>query len=193
MKWKWKDVEMPSAIAALPRTEIGMPIPWISGWDSDDKDHPVREHNGQLVTRCDCRIGVGVPNLGGLCPERQRAGMLEMLCDACGEPGSEGIFLGSAACQIFREPALHLACAVYSVKVCPGIRAKADTFGVHFATEYTMLDEVVTGLDEAGELAFTRVPHGAMPFLPTMMIYAKPKVERVLSVDQFLRKYGDVT
>lgn len=151
----WRDVPMPTAVAKLPRDKRGFPVPWVSEWHPDDArigylrwGHP----NGVTVETafadCECEIGVGEPNLGALCTKRQIKGMLERLCDVCGEfiPAGPvyfigGAFIGMDGATGFRECGLHYECALYSARVCPGITTKGDKPSIHVANAYALQPE----------------------------------------------------
>lgn len=137
---------MPPAVAALPRDKRGFPVPWVSEWNGNTCIGLLSApHLGVVATPfvgCDCVIGVGEPDLGTLCQHRQIRGMVERLCDVCGEfiPPGPLYFLGgdvgiTDAGQLvsigitetgFRECALHHDCALYSAQVCPALTTKGD-------------------------------------------------------------------
>lgn len=132
----WKDVPVPGRLAHRPRDHRGFIVPWVSCWSSGDlavEERVFAVGDGFLQTpigACDHIDGQGEPDLGKLCTERQTTGMLQRLCDACGgfiEPGPI-YFIGDntstrngQAMAVFRELGLHRECALYSLRVCPGL------------------------------------------------------------------------
>lgn len=153
---KWKDVPMPPAVRNLPRDKRGFPVPWVSEWEPGEASVELLrwEHPGIHIqmpyAHCSDEIGVGEPNLGALCPKRQIKGMLERLCDVCGEfiPAGPIYFLGAGfigddGTTGFRECGLHYECALYSAQVCPGLITKGDEPIVHEALAYHLQPEVM--------------------------------------------------
>lgn len=146
----WKQVPMPDRIAQLPRDKRGFPVPWVSCWTSGE--HGV----GELTVTtgifgvslagavCDHIAGEGLPDLANLCSGNQIKGMTERRCDVCGDVIDEGPlhFVGSVDNTSFREPPLHLECAVYSLQVCPGI-STAPGVGVVVTGSYEMHPEMM--------------------------------------------------
>jgi hypothetical protein len=129
----WRDVPMPGRIEILPRDKRGFPVPWVSDWSDKDFVPAIGElpldDNSSIVTmilHCPCEIGEGEPDLGNLCPSRQRQGMAGHLCDACGQQiplGETIVFFGSDVNGKFRECGLHRDCAIYAAQVCPALVA----------------------------------------------------------------------
>lgn len=143
----WRQVEMPPGIARLPRDRRGFPVPWVSCWDHDGSHltpEPADIHMGAylvqvMAAECSHVAGQGEPKLAELCAANQRIGMTQRRCDACGEhiPG-EAHFIGAiTAIDRYREPPLHLECAVYSLQVCPGI-STAPGIGVRICDTYDL-------------------------------------------------------
>lgn len=146
---------MPTAVASLPTDKRGFPVPWISCWDAPENCTPpvtqklIDLPGFQAVmpsANCDHVAGRGVPDLGSLCPGNQLNGMLNRLCDVCGDfiPAGAIYFMGAydllGGPVGFRECGLHYECALYSAQVCPGlVTAKPPSFvGVFEATAYTL-------------------------------------------------------
>jgi hypothetical protein len=140
---------MPTAVTKLPRDKRGFPVPWVSEWAPGEAGvvRLIWEGPGGLVVQtpcasCACKPGVGTPDLGALCVERQIRGMLERLCDVCGEfiPAGPIYFLGGATIAKsgvgFRECGLHYECALYSAQVCPGLTTRGNKVMVYEATAY---------------------------------------------------------
>jgi hypothetical protein len=93
-------VPMPPRIAARPRTDKGIPVPYVNHVYAD-----------------------GVPDLRVLSAERVNECVDKKLCGICGQAlGSEVVFVGGeVSCQnrYFADPAMHEECARYATKVCP--------------------------------------------------------------------------
>lgn len=157
----WRDVPMPPAVAALPQDRRGFPVPWVSEWSEKREDEIATRvvsapHLGVLqVPSVDCThvIGEGVPNLGALCPRSQIDGMLDRLCDVCGEfiPPGPIYFLGGTSLAdktkgAFRELGLHYECALYSAQVCPGMVTAASRVAVFECLAYQPLPLFIYGV-----------------------------------------------
>lgn len=136
---------MPARVAALPQDRRGFPVPWVSCWSSCGKLVPAELELQEgpytlLVTAatCDHVAGEGTPQLAGLCVGNQIRGMIDRLCDVCGERiEGEAHFIGQMANEWFRECACHTECAVYSLQVCPGISTGAGV-GVQSCQDYRL-------------------------------------------------------
>lgn len=146
---------MPTSVSRLPVDKRGFPVPWISCWDSEENCAPPLTNQiidtpgflaQMMAPECDHVAGRGVPDLGSLCPARQLDGMLNRLCDVCGDfiPPGAIYFMGAydllGGAVGFRECGLHYECALYSAQVCPGlVTAKPPSFvGVFEATAYVL-------------------------------------------------------
>lgn len=96
----WRQVIMPPAIAARPRTAEGYPIPFVNLVDKS--------------TGPDLRVLDGARVL--ICLQQKR-------CAICGGLlQREKVFIGGPACvenRLFADPAMHEACARYASLVCP--------------------------------------------------------------------------
>jgi hypothetical protein len=104
------------------------------------------------LTDCDCVPGEGNPMLGNLCPNRQRRGMVDRLCDVCGggfAPRESYYFMGKHSMMMehggrggFHECPVHRDCALYAGRVCPGLVTKAMNVGVFRCSDYTLIPQV---------------------------------------------------
>lgn len=140
---------MPDRIARLARDKRGFPVPWVSCWGSGTQHGPgqMRINLGGglgvevMGATCEHVAGVGEPDLANLCSGNQIIGMTQRRCDVCGDVIDGPLhFVGAIDNAWFREPPLHLECAVYSLQVCPGISTKPGV-GVVIADSYTMQPE----------------------------------------------------
>jgi hypothetical protein len=90
---------MPDRIAALPRDERGIPVPFFVAWIDGKPLFPVID------------------------PAKQSRAIRERLCWVCGEPLARNVaFVIGPMCAINRvsaEPPSHLECAVFSATACP--------------------------------------------------------------------------
>lgn len=197
----WKDVPMPPAVAALPKDKRGYPIPWISEWERpDDSVGVVFDHEGYAVVGCGCEIGLGEPNLGKLCPRRQRRAMRHKLCDVCGSRvDAPFIFMGRRGNLCYSESALHTECAIYSVQVCVAIRTplKRANFEVVVCRSYDLMRQVWYGLAPDGDVLRKLVPMNKKILAvngspaPTGFYMAIPdRVIHKFTVEEFLKEWS---
>ena len=197
----WKDVSMPPAVSSLPRDKRGYPIPWISEWEAfDDSPGVIFDSEGYALVGCGCEIGQGEPNLGKLCPARQRRAMRNKLCDVCGGTVDPPfIFMGKRGNLCYSESALHIDCAVYSVQVCVAIRTplKRANFEIVLCDRYDLMRQVWYGLAPDGDVLRKLIPMGARMLTtngvpaPTGFYMAIPgRVIHRFTVDEFLKEWS---
>lgn len=124
----WKAVPVPVRIAELPRDlKKGFPIPYVAEWENDPTG-TLSEQGGWAIATCNCKIGEGEADLGHQCPVRQRECVENRICQVCAEkisPSEDVAFIGGPALFVFDEPGLHVECAAYALRVCPGITRRA--------------------------------------------------------------------
>ena len=129
---RWRRVEMPPQIAALPRErERGFPIPYVA--ERAGPSRFVIEDTGPvLVVEWD---EPEKPNLGLMDPLRQRQCMDTPRCQVCGEDlpkiqHAPLLFINShdyddhlraGKRSYFTEPPVCESCCTYAIQVCPGI------------------------------------------------------------------------
>ncbi|WP_346103431.1 hypothetical protein [Nonomuraea maheshkhaliensis] len=140
---------MPEAIAALPR-DRGYPVPWVSCWANGQFIVRNTPHSG-LVRRCGCTPGQGRALIGTPCADRQRRAMRQRLCGTCGRPlTSPMVFIGERDMPYSQEPALHVECAVFSLRACPHLLHHGTSVGVIIASAYGIMESRVLGFDDRG-------------------------------------------
>lgn len=117
MKHDWQDVPMPKDIAALPTDARGFPITFVSLIQSDGRPD-FTTIDGEKIMRC----------------------LTEGLCGLCGNgwPALETrnddhliAFIGgpiSCGTGSFLDPAMHVTCAEYAMKVCPHIAINTSRY-----------------------------------------------------------------
>lgn len=131
----WRDIPMPRAVATLPRTASGMPVPYVTYYESPDGEDysevTVLANTGARLLDCRCTFGQGRPKIGKQCLHRQRKAVAERRCNVCGRRMSrkaELIFMGAATTNtqqhgpgtpFSQESPTHHDCAVYSALACP--------------------------------------------------------------------------
>lgn len=151
---------MPTRVSSLPTDKRGFPVPWVSCWHNGEDQEPMRvvTVNTHLMRvenlpAADCLhvAGVGVPDLGSLCPGNQLKGMLDRLCDVCGDEIEPGpiFFLGAynvlGGAVGFRECGVHRECALYAAQVCPGLitATPRKQVSVFESTDYDLQPEFI--------------------------------------------------
>ena len=153
----------PGFLKHLPVDKRGFPVPWVSDWTgSKDPDLHGRPGFAQAdlwavgcpwptVTVLEPRgkPGTGAPMLAVLHPSRQRTCMLDRKCQVCGKRvnATEKAYLAGGAALVaegFREPPMHLRCAVFSLFACPGINRAdmvvAEAYGYELRPLSTRVD-----------------------------------------------------
>lgn len=106
MKHDWQSVEMPEAIAELPRDSRGFPITFVTLIEPDGRPD-FTTVNGEKIARC----------------------IREALCGLCGKCFYDDetnivAFIGgpmSMESGQFLDPPMHVECAEYAFQVCPHI------------------------------------------------------------------------
>lgn len=112
------NVPMPAAIAALPKTEQGYPVPFIN-----------------FVSE------KGIPDLRVTDAMKVLRAVQEKLCGICGQKlGYWVVFVGGSVSienRAFSDPAMHEECVRYAIQVCPYLAIKGfrHTPHVKLATE----------------------------------------------------------
>lgn len=194
---------MPDRIARLPRDKRGFPVPWVSCWDTEEtrlRPEKVEIDLGDYLVQvmaadCDHVAGVGTPELAQLCASNQRKGMTERRCDACGDPITGDVhFVGQIRNDWFREPPLHVECAVYSLLVCPGISIAPD-IGVQSCADYHLAPSFLLASNVEKPANFPSfadaVAHMLASKEPGVLIdaHANPNNPTVRTRDEFLALY----
>lgn len=188
MTWMTQ-VEMPPAVAGLPRVHGGIPVPYVAEWDrGDETSFPETPKDG-LVLDCRCVIGRGDVILGRVCPNRQRWCMVRWACGICGDRMDRtepAVFFGLAAATHYTEPAVHVACGLYAARVCPGILRPAarGQEGVQLAHAADLSEVRVTSPD--GETKVT-APYGKGRGMGVLTVYkATPVRGQRMLLDEFV-------
>lgn len=162
----WRAIPLPPQLEHLPKDRRGFPIPYVAEWDSSSDGCATLIHNGNVLRLdCDCTIGQGSPILGKQCPLRQRDCMSQRRCQVCSYPipaHEDCHFLGSYEGNVFWEPPLHRTCALYSLRVCPGITRQPGV-GVTVSRTYALFDKLDLDFDDPRKTAF--IPTGELPIL----------------------------
>jgi hypothetical protein len=86
----WRDVPMPERVAALPRTDGGLPVPYVAAWSGEETTRvavdPVLaralDYREPAAFSSDAPAGAR-PTLGVMDPARQRRVVVERLCQVC--------------------------------------------------------------------------------------------------------------
>lgn len=158
MSHPWRSTPMPPAVARLPRSSAGRPVPGNITWYERDDDGAI------LVTRdtklgghitCPCTPGTGTPRFGEQCPQRQRTFMAQRQCGLCTEniePTAELVFIGETNAPYYLEPPLHPLCAAYALQVCPVLHAGGQRIEVALTHSYTLAEDRITGISADGTL-----------------------------------------
>jgi hypothetical protein len=147
----WRDVPMPRQIAALPRTNGGIPITYTVAWSSEQTPvaridpllHPLMP--GALALFHGGAQGTGTPKLAVSDVARARRVVLAGLCQACGRrlPGrheppwrqrprwlcdlrnsGQTIRLGLRTLPLIVDGWTCESCLTYALRVCPGLVSK---------------------------------------------------------------------
>jgi hypothetical protein len=115
-------IPMPPRIARLPRTQQGLPVPYIASERED-----------------------GSPDLGVVEPAYSSDCHRESLCSICGEKlapaertfitGPSGVFGPKCGCG---DPPMHAECAHYALRVCPHLIAPGVVSVVIAARRYRL-------------------------------------------------------
>lgn len=148
----WRDVPMPRAVAELPRTASGMPVPYITDYEGPNgEDYGEVALVGDTAARilaCRCTFGRGRPKIGHQCPHRQRKAVADRRCNVCGKRMSrraELIFMGAATTDTHRygpatafslEAPTHHDCAAYSALTCPRMASNMGAVNLAITRDY---------------------------------------------------------
>lgn len=195
---------MPKAIAKLPRTDKGLPVPWVASWTSETTEHvevdPLANH--QLAIFTIGGVGQGEPILGEMNPVRQRQSAALRLCQVCGVeiarsggyivtwPGQE-VDTGRARLPLILEPWCCGSCLTFALKVCPGIAriARRDDIRIVHPQTWELVAAVVDpiALDPAEREGVLKLAGGAVSYIK---IAPYPGMALVWTVERFLRMRG---
>lgn len=146
----WRDVPMPDTIARLPRSDGGLPVPYVAQWEGEEHMtiRPCPYAIGQLgVFPTDPEAFTrGRPVFGIMEPSRQREVCMAVKCQVCRgvlDPMTEELVPTSSIhwlVDMLREPKTmrghKLAlepwvcddCLVYALQVCPGLIGSKTPF-----------------------------------------------------------------
>lgn len=107
--------------AGLARYQ-GRPVPAITLWSG--RTVPVHRPGEGWVWDCECVPGRGTPQLGSVCPARQRQLMTGRRCQMCGHPvtGEPYWITGTEHGAWLRDPPFHASCGRYALAACPGLQ-----------------------------------------------------------------------
>lgn len=204
----WREVPMPPAVAALPRTPSGMPVPYITQYHAKD----VESNTGTLrVTEalgmmdCRCTFGEGVPRIGKQCPRRQRKAMAERRCNVCGHHMKNaalnliGVYrqhipvLGSEVYASV-EASTHADCVTYSALTCPRL-ADVDRIMVAVTRHADMLYQVTMGVDPVSGVERRRYVHpdnvgSAAGLVDMLVIVPDPARSEFVTLAEWLDRYS---
>lgn len=159
----YRNVLIPAAVKALPRTRSGIPIPYTTlshGPNNEDLTRLTTANNGDRVLACACTLGEGLPKLGKPCPHRQRQAMTYGRCVVCGKRllGNHlMVFLGVGLSDIAPygpdtytsiEPPAHGRCAAFSALTCPRLMSNPEDVTVAVSRQYETRKLVAVGFDD---------------------------------------------
>lgn len=157
----WQTVPMPKDVAKLPRTSSGMPIVYITDYETDVDDSGLVDSTSSInpMIGCNCEFGVGRPKIGKQCPTRQRKAVAERRCSVCGRrtaPNSELVFLGVGTTEVpgydgepyfSIEAGAHPLCAAYAALTCPRMYANMSRVEVAITRRYEWRARVIADFE----------------------------------------------
>lgn len=157
----WQTVPMPKDVAKLPRTSSGMPVVYITDYETDVDHSELVDSTSSVnpMMGCNCQFGVGRPQIGKQCPTRQRKAVAERRCSVCGRRTgrtSELIFLGVGTATIpgydgephfSIEAGAHPVCAAYSALTCPRMYTDMSRVQVAITRHYETRARVVSDFE----------------------------------------------
>lgn len=196
---------MTAAIAALPRTRSGMPVPYTTQYQAHDEDPTaITRLDGRHVLACRCEFGVGRPQFGKPCPKRQRNCMDARRCVVCGRrisPTSTATFLGLAHrtadgvddhTYASIEPPAHTACAAYAALACPHLVNAAPGITVGVTRGYAVWQQVVTRLDRHGDPVVHLSPRSTTPtgVVDLHVAIIDPANASIMTLDQWFDSHA---
>lgn len=191
MPAEWRSVPMPSAIAALPRTAGGMPVPFNTSWGEDPERLAYLPETGLTIV-CDCVPGQGKPLFSVQCPERQRRCAVEGLCSVCGtriENDEPRAFAGAPVfgSDLYIEAAAHIACLAYALRVCPHLVGNTSPEDPIILSPIVVTQEG-RRIDHPGAFGLVGAPHGepGVRALPLVFVLSQPLLPTVMSRTDFL-------
>lgn len=145
--------ELPPRIAALPRTDTGIPVTWASAWGSEldvvVRPDPMLETIFGVEVPAyftNGSVGEGEPHINHPHPARVRESAINGWCQVCGydlEPGARwicGIFLGQEEFRAGKRMVPLLIdswtcneCIGFSLRFCPNLkrRPQLKVYRVH--------------------------------------------------------------
>lgn len=125
---------MPPQIAALPRSDGGLPVPFVAQWSSEEEMYLRREPlaEGKVAAFTKGSRGEGQPVFGVMDVERQRLCVMKCRCQVCGGSARERLLadgqgLGQSTVydgaprRMLLEPWVCASCLAYALRVCPGL------------------------------------------------------------------------
>jgi len=201
------DVPKPAAVAALPITGAGLPVPFTTLYRPDDgRDvrYTVSATRGPMCA-CKCKFGIGRALIGVQCVNRQRRAMRNRLCGVCGQSlhtGDDIIFVGQ--CEPFApdgaagptipatvEAPTHPACTVYSALTCPSLMRDPDTTRLAVMSQYDLADQLLTGYNTRGEPRYVLAPqatnHRLLGALNSYAALLHPENGRLTTLGEWMR------
>lgn len=207
----WQQVPMPPNVAKLPRTPSGMPVVFITEYET----HGVEDHTrfvdllpGKGKLDCDCEFGQGRARIGRQCPSRQADAVLNRKCAVCGvhiRPGKEMVFVGVAPSitskssenvYVTVEAGVHHDCATYSLLTCPAMHQRPDV-QLAFAREFDLYARVHTKGDPFDDTYYT-VPVDQIQHVPGravvgMYVMVFPANVKLMTSSQWLQQGPSLT
>lgn len=168
------DVPKPAAVAELPTTGLGLPVPYITAYrphDGHEVHHTINTGRGLLCV-CSCKLGEGRPMIGVQCVNRERQAMRKRLCGVCGQslrPADDILFLGIGEAVIDNhgvsvptsiEAPTHPECTAYSALTCPRLMRDPADVVLAVMKDYELADSILVGYDENEQPRYNIVPHG---------------------------------
>jgi len=199
------DVPKSPAIAALPTTGRGMPVPYITLYrpnDGHDVTYTVRATRGPMCA-CTCKLGEGRPVIGVQCVSRQRRAMRKKLCGVCGQdlhPGDDIIFIGpgetfahgsdGSTVPASIEAPLHPECAAYSALTCPRLLHQPATITLAVMREYSLADQLLVGYDANRQPRYVIAPpaadHSSLGALNSYAAVLQPEHGRLTTLEAWM-------
>jgi hypothetical protein len=106
--------------------------------------HGEADRRGFLATHVAFRDESGAPVLKLVDTEKSVRCMIERRCQTCGfdlAPDDNIVFVGFRGDTAFKEPPIHLECAVYSLGMCPALvtRERSENLLVVVCRDYEYL------------------------------------------------------
>lgn len=201
----WRDVPMPPGVAALPRTNGGIPITYTVAWSSEQGSVVRRDPvvGRDAIFAAEGRQGEGTPKLAIVDTARQRRATVLGLCQVCGRkvPGrqrppwrqhprwladlhkGQGWRIGFRTVPLIIDGWTCEPCLTYALRVCPALVRKDWTPGADSALRLLRVydAEIVATMERPDSTPEHELPDGAVGLMKIA-----PVVFEVVPPDAFL-------